>query len=338
MKEALFYQKLEKQKVQCKLCPHQCIISPGETGICGVRMNRDGILFSLVYDKIIATHVDPIEKKPLFHVAPGSKSFSIATVGCNFRCEFCQNSDISQYPRLSPGKIPGNPVSPKEIINQAIQTGCRSIAYTYTEPTIYFELAYQSARLAHEAGLLNVFVTNGYINAEPLQMIQPYLDAANVDLKAFDEKFYKKIVGGKFSAVLDTLRLLKKLNIFIEITTLLIPTLNDDEVQLRELTQFIKNELGIETPWHISRFYPQYNMTHLPPTPVKAIQRAREIGLEAGLRYVYTGNIGGEAGEHTYCYNCHTLLIQRYGFQISKYEIREGRCPKCSSIIDGIAL
>lgn len=338
MKEALFYQKLENLKVQCKLCPHQCIIQPGERGICGVRMNDQGKLFSLIYDKIIAMHVDPIEKKPLFHVAPGSKSFSIATVGCNFRCEFCQNSDISQYPRLSHGKIEGNPYTPEEIVTHAKQTGCRSLAYTYTEPTIYFEFAYDCARLAHEAGLLNVFVTNGYINAEPVQMIQPYLDAANVDLKAFDEKFYKKVVGGKLSVVLDTLRLLKKLNIFVEITTLIIPTMNDDEIQLKELAQFIKNELGVETPWHISRFYPQYHITDISPTPVKTIRRAREIGFEVGLRYVYSGNIAGEAGEHTYCYNCHTLLIQRFGFQISKYKIIQNCCPECGAVIDGIAL
>ncbi len=338
MKEAFFYQKLENQKVQCNLCPHNCIIKPGEKGICSVRINLDGTLFSLVYDKIITTHVDPIEKKPLFHVAPGSKSFSIATMGCNLWCKFCQNADISQYPRLSPGEIPGNPLSPEEIVNQAIKTGCRSLAYTYTEPTIYFELMYDTARLAHEAGLLNLLITNGYINAEPLQMIQPYLDAANVDLKAFDEKFYKKVVGGKLSAVLDTLRLLKKLNIFTEITTLLIPSLNDDEIELRELVQFIKDEIGVATPWHISRFFPHYKMTYLPPTPLKTIQRAWEIGLEAGLRYVYTGNIDSDAEENTYCDNCHTLLIQRYGFQISKYEIREGRCPKCGSIIDGVAL
>ncbi len=338
MKEALFYQNLENLKVQCQLCPHHCIVLPGERGICGVRANHEGKLFSHIYDKIIAVHVDPIEKKPLFHVAPGSKSFSIATVGCNFRCEFCQNSDISQYPRLSPGKIEGHPYTPEEIVNQARKSDCQSIAYTYTEPTIYFELAYDCARLAHEAGLLNIFVTNGYIEAEPLRMIQPYLDAANVDLKAFDEKFYKKIVGGKLLAVLDTLRLLKKMNIFIEITTLLIPTMNDDEIQLRELAQFIKEELGVETPWHISRFYPQYNMTNLPPTPVKTIRRAREIGLETGLRYVYSGNISDETGENTYCYNCQTLLIQRNGFQISKYEIQESRCPKCGTVIDGIAL
>jgi len=338
MKEAFFYKKLADDKVRCHLCPHQCVIAPGKVGVCGVRKNENGMLISLVYDKIIALHVDPIEKKPLFHVYPGSASLSIATGGCNFHCEFCQNYNISQFSNLNPDSLPGDEITPPEVVQLALKNKCRSIAYTYTEPTVYFELAYECAKIAHEKGLLNVFVTNGYINQEPLEMIQPYLDAANVDLKGFDEKFYQKVVGGKLSAVLDSLRFMKKLNIFIEVTTLVIPTINDSEAQLKEMAAFVKNELGVETPWHISRFYPHYKFTHLPPTPVKTIQRAREIGLEMGLRYVYMGNVVGNAGENTYCYQCGQLLIERYGFHVSKYNVKGGKCPACAAIIDGIGV
>lgn len=335
MKEALFYEKSSGNKVQCLLCPHRCLIAVGKVGVCGVRKNVNGKLVSLVYDKIIALHVDPIEKKPLFHVMPGSQSLSIATAGCNFHCHFCQNHHISQLTG-SPG--PGKKMEPVEIVELAQAHHCQSIAYTYTEPTIYYELAYECARLAHAQGLLNIFVTNGYICKEPLEMIQPYLDAANVDLKGFDEKFYKNVVGGKLSAVLDTLKRMKKLGIFLEVTTLIIPSINDTEEQLKEIAQFIKQELGSNTPWHISRFYPQYKLTKIPPTPIQTIRRAREIGLEAGMRYVYTGNVSGDVGENTFCYQCGAQLIERYGFCVSVNRIKDGKCPDCGAVIDGIRL
>lgn len=340
MKEAMFYEKKDQHRVVCTLCPHNCTISPGKTGICNVRKNIDGILYSLVYEKAIALHIDPIEKKPLFHVYPASKSFSMATVGCNFKCEFCQNHDISQLPRETKSQgIPGREVSPEEIVQSAVQNRCKTIAYTYTEPTIYFEYAYDCAKLAHEHDILNVFVTNGYISEEALRTIQAYLDAANVDLKGFDEAFYQKIVGGKLSAVLNTLQLMKKLGIFVEVTTLIVPGQNDTEEQLKNIARFIKEDLGVDTPWHISRFYPQYKMSHLPPTRVATIRRAREIGLEMGIRYVYIGNIANDVGENTYCYRCKTLLIERWGFSLVKNIIGKDQCcPNCGAKIDGIGL
>ncbi|MCI0515070.1 AmmeMemoRadiSam system radical SAM enzyme [candidate division KSB1 bacterium] len=336
MKLALFYEKLADQKVRCHLCPHDCLIAPGKVGICKVRQNRDGELWSLIYGKIIAKHVDPIEKKPLFHVLPGSESYSIATVGCNFHCDFCQNSDISQAVTLD--YLPGEPMTPETVVSQALKNNCRSIAYTYTEPTVFFEFAYDCARLAQAQGLINIFVTNGYINPEPLTLMQPYLAAANVDLKGFDPKFYQRTVGGKLNAVLEALKKMHQLGIFLEITTLIIPGVNDNFEHLKAIAQFIKTELGPGTPWHLSRFYPQYKMTTPPPTPLETLVRARELGLAAGLRYVYTGNVHHDAGEHTYCYQCQRQLITRAGFFIRENRITASHCPDCGAVIDGIWL
>ena len=338
MKEALFYTKLADNAVQCLLCPHECRILPGKRGLCGVRQNIDGVLKTLVADKVIACHADPIEKKPLFHVLPGSRVLSIATVGCNFSCRFCQNSDISQYPQMHLGPIPGETMTPEQIVARALREECQSIAYTYTEPTVYFELALECAIQAKDAGLLNIFVTNGYINPGPLRRIAPFLDAANVDLKSFDETFYQKMTGGSLKPVLDSLRLMQKLGIFLEITTLIIPDENDDPKQLREIADFIVQELGPDTPWHISRFYPQFKMQFTASTPVETIHRAREIGLDAGLKYVYVGNVSGDDGEHTFCPECGRPLIERFGFQMAGYYVRDGHCPECNAQICGIGL
>ena len=336
MKEAMFYQQLEDDKVVCELCPHFCKLKDTQIGICGVRKNISGRLHSLVYGHAIAVHVDPIEKKPLFHVAPGSSSFSIATVGCNFHCKFCQNHDISQVNKTGDLKYYGQQINPEDIITMTRRNSCRSISYTYTEPTIFFEYAYNTAILAHEQGLLNIFVTNGYINPEPLQVIHEYLDAANVDLKSFNDNFYKKMTGARLTPVLDTLKLMKKLSIWVEVTTLIIPGENDSAEELKQIANFIKNELGAETPWHISRFYPQYQATDHPPTPVTTLEKAREIGLEQGLRYVYMGNVPGNQAENTYCYNCGKLLIERYGYQIMENNIVSGNCKFCNAQIDGL--
>ena len=337
MKEALFYEKRDNSLVECRLCPHDCKIKEGKVGICGVRQNRAGTLYSMVYGKAIAMHVDPIEKKPLFHVAPGSLSFSIATVGCNFSCLFCQNADISQAPR-NQKTVAGSQLPPEKVVELALQNNCKSIAYTYTEPTIFYEYAYDCARLAHERGILNVFVTNGFINPEPLRQIQPYLDAANVDLKGFDEKFYKEVVGGDLQSVLDTLKLMKELKIWVEVTTLLVPTYTDTNNQFREIARFIKSELGEETPWHISRFYPQYKFSNVPPTPVEALHRAREIGLAEGLRYVYSGNVHGDEGESTYCHKCGEKIIERFGFQVVNIDVSQGKCGRCGALIHGMQM
>lgn len=336
--EAFLYQHLEDNKVRCNLCNHRCVIKNGKRGICAVRENEEGTLKTLVYGRLIAQHVDPIEKKPLFHVKPGSLSHSIATVGCNFKCRFCQNADIAQLPADRKGTILGDRYTPQDVVSAAQRAKCDSISYTYTEPTIFFEFAYDTAKLAHEKGLLNVFVTNGYMTSEALHMIRPYLDAANVDLKAFNDEFYKEQCSAKRKHVMATLELMKSLGIMLEVTTLLIPGLNDDPGELRRLAAFIAGSLGVETPWHISRFHPTYKLMDRPSTPAESIHQARRIGLEAGLRYVYSGNLPGDTGENTLCYNCGHTLIERWGYHISKNVITEGKCPECGATIDGIGL
>ncbi len=336
MKEALLYEKLPGGEVRCNLCHHRCRIPPGKSGLCGVRRNREGTLYTLVYDKIIARHVDPIEKKPLFHFLPGSLSYSIATVGCNFQCDFCQNYEISQFPRHY-GYVTGEALPPEKIVAEALASGSRSISYTYTEPTVYFELAYDCARLASEKGLRNVFVSNGYMTQETLDTIHPHLHGANIDLKAFREEFYRKHCKARLKPVLETLKHLKRLGVWLEVTTLLIPGENDDPEELRDIARFIKEELGPETPWHVTRFYPTYRLLTRPPTPVELLQKAYEIGRKEGLKYVYTGNVPGDRGENTYCWSCDQLLIERFGFRIIRNELTpEGTCPRCGAKIDGI--
>ncbi len=337
MKEASFYEKHPDSKVQCHLCRHHCVIPTGKRGICGVRENRDGILYTLVYELPCATHVDPIEKKPLFHFFPGSKAFSIATVGCNFHCLHCQNHDISQFP-VQQCVIGGDRVTAQDIISYALNAKCKSISYTYTEPTIFYEYAFDIARLAKEKGIYNNFVTNGYMEDEPLRTIKPYLDAANIDLKGFDNTFYKNICKAELPKVLDTIRAYKKLDIWIELTTLIIPGYNDNEEGLRGIARFIVTELGPQVPWHVSAFYPTYKLLDAPRTSEKTLKRAREIGLEAGLRYVYEGNIPGSDGEHTYCHSCKKRVIKRYGYAITEYNIKNGACAFCGTAIDGIGL
>ena len=335
LREAMFYEKLDDKMVKCNLCSHRCSrIADSKRGICGVRENRDGKLYSLVYGRVAARSVDPIEKKPLFNFLPGSRSYSIATVGCNFRCTNCQNYDISQLPKER-GIIVGQDVSPEEIVSAAKRNNCESIAYTYSEPTIFFEYAYDIAKHAKKEGIKNVFVTNGYITPEALREISPYLDAANIDLKSFSDDFYRKNCGARLEPVLDSIRLYKSLGIWTEITTLIIPSLNDSEEELHKIAEFIK-EVGEETPWHITQFHPIYKLIDLPRTPVTILRRAREIGLEAGLRYVYEGNVPGENGENTYCYNCGKLLIRRFGYQILENKIKNSACTYCGAKIDGV--
>ncbi|NWG03099.1 MAG: AmmeMemoRadiSam system radical SAM enzyme [Syntrophaceae bacterium] len=335
MKEAMLYHPLKDGKVQCILCNHRCVIPPTKRGICGVRENQEGKLYSLVYGRAISLNVDPIEKKPLFHVFPGSTSFSIATVGCNFRCLQCQNYEISQMPRDQEGRIEGSSLAPSKIVSLAKQYRCRSISYTYTEPTIYFEYAYDTARQAHEEGIKNIFVTNGYMTEEALKTIQPYLDAANVDLKSFREKFYKEVCGATLKPVLENLKWMREMGIWVEITTLVIPTWNDSDQEWEEMAQFILS-LGAEVPWHLSAFYPTYKMVTPPRTSPSLLHHAREIGLKAGLRYVYCGNIPGEEGEDTFCPSCHRKVIERVGFRVTQNDIRNGRCRHCHGTLDGI--
>lgn len=327
IKEAMLYTNLENKKVRCELCAHRCLIKSGRAGICGVRENRDGTLYSLVYAQSISANVDPIEKKPLFHFLPASSAFSIATVGCNFHCNFCQNADISQASTGRGWRGLGRELPPKQVVDLAERYGCASIAYTYTEPTVFFEYAYDTAKLASERGIKNIFVTNGYMTEEALETIEPYLDAANVDLKAWNDKFYRKVCGGTLSPVLDTIRLMHEMGIWVEVTTLLIPGYNDDQEGLEQIADFLVN-LDPDIPWHISRFVPHYKMRDVPYTPVETIHRAVEIGYDAGLRYVYVGNVPGDEHENTRCPHCGEMVISRFGYRTRVY-LDGDRCPSC---------
>jgi len=337
MKEAMFYMSLPENEIRCNLCNHRCKIKEGKRGICAVRENREGRLYSLVYGKVIAEHIDPIEKKPLFHFWPGSRAFSIGTVGCNFHCKHCQNFDISQYPQKHQGEIIGQDRAPEEIVAAAKAAGCETIAYTYTEPTVFCEFAYETALLAQKEGIKNVFVSNGYISSEAARQLAPHLDAINVDLKAYTDKFYKTVCGARLKPVLQTIELMKELHVWIEVTTLIIPGLNDGEQELRDIARFVKG-VGPEIPWHVSQFYPAYKLLDRPPTPVPKLRRAREIGMEEGLRYVYEGNVPGEGGENTYCYACGAALIERYGPAVLENRLQQKKCPECGTSIEGVGM
>jgi pyruvate formate lyase activating enzyme len=337
MKIADFQKILDEDKriVECFLCSHRCHIKDGKRGICQVRENRDGVLYSLVYGKLVSQNVDPIEKKPLFHLLPGSLSYSIATVGCNFRCSHCQNYDISQYPRLHGGSIAGSNMTPDLVVNSAQAYSCQSISYTYIEPTIFFEFAYECAQLAHEKGIKNVFVSNGYTTPEATRKIAPYLDGNNIDLKAFTDKFYKEVCGAKLNPVLDTIRLMKEIGVWVEVTTLVIPGWNDSEKELKEIARFIKS-IDPEMPWHVTRFHPTFKMTDRIATPVETLQRARQIGMSEGLQYVFVGNIPGEDGENTICPHCSEAVVKRMGFTIMSQSMDQGKCSNCGHSIAGV--
>ncbi len=334
MKEAYLYEKMEHERVRCFLCSHKCLIKEGAKGICGVRENRGGMLVSLVYGKVIAQHIDPIEKKPLFHFLPGSLSYSIATVGCNFKCRFCQNADISQMPN-DQDQVWGKDITPPEIVEEVVSSRSATIAFTYTEPTIYYELALDTARLAVTKGIKNIFVSNGYMTEECLTDIHPDLHGANIDLKSFEDKFYREQCGAKLGPVLKTLETMKKMGVWLEVTTLLIPGLNDSPKELKGLAKFLA-DLDPDIPWHISRFHPTYHLTNVSPTPPESIHRAKDIGYEEGLKYVYSGNIPGDKGEKTYCHECGELLIDRFGFSVRKNRLVSGRCPDCQADIPGV--
>ncbi len=336
MKEAYLYEKLSDSKVRCNLCAHRCVINESKRGLCGVRENRDGVLYSLVYGRLISSNIDPIEKKPLFHFHPGSRSYSIATVGCNFRCLHCQNWQISQYPRLTDGKIEGQLATPEEVVKEAMATNCLSISYTYTEPTIFFEFAYDTSVYAHKNGIKNVFVSNGYMTQEARDMISPYLDGINIDLKG-DDEFYKKVCGAKQAPVLESIRDFKEKGVWVEVTTLIIPGLNDSEEFIEWVSEFLLS-IDPAIPLHLTQFYPTYQLTDRGRTPVQTLRRAREIALKKGLRFVYEGNVPGEGGENTYCPNCGELLIGRMGFWIGEINMASGKCKKCGEKIEGVGM
>ncbi|WP_447974717.1 AmmeMemoRadiSam system radical SAM enzyme [Nitrospira sp. Kam-Ns4a] len=340
-RKALFYEEDRDLGVRCTLCPLYCRIAPGHRGACGVRVNEAGVLYTLVADRVVSQEVDPIEKKPLFHVLPGSTAYSIATVGCNLRCSFCQNWQLSQRPKGSAAepddRVPGVRVTPAAVVHRALARGCLSVAYTYTEPTVFFELALDTAILARQAGLRNVFVTNGFTAPAAIRMIAPYLAAANIDLKSFRESFYKRVCGARLAPVLDAIRLYKALGVWIELTTLVIPGLNDSDAELRELADFIATDLGPEVPWHVSRFFPAFRLSDGAETPIDTLRRAALIGREAGLQYVYLGNVPEEeGGEDTRCPECGTVVLRRTGLSLVDNRLKSGACPACRQAIPGI--
>ncbi|MBI5847828.1 MAG: AmmeMemoRadiSam system radical SAM enzyme [Nitrospirae bacterium] len=334
MKEAMMYEKRDGDDVACHLCSHNCLIHNDKRGLCAVRENRQGTLYSLVYGKVISMNIDPIEKKPLFHFLPGTTSLSIATVGCNFRCQHCQNYEISQFRPEEKFAIPGRDVTPEDIVNAAVSEGCKSISYTYTEPTIFFEFAYDCAQFARTKGIRNVFVSNGYTGSEATRLIAPFLDANNIDLKGSDT-FYRTICGARLQPVQETIRLMKELGVWIEVTTLIIPELNDSDADLTAIAEFIASVDPV-IPWHVSQFHPTYKLMDKPRTPVDTLRKARDIGFRAGLKYVYEGNVPGEGGENTYCPSCRSLLIKRVGYRILENHLTAEQCPQCKAKINGI--
>ncbi len=335
MKEAMFYQQAQGDEVVCGLCSHHCHIKKGKRGLCGVRENLGGKLYSLVYGRLIAEHVDPIEKKPLFHFLPGSRAYSISTVGCNFRCLHCQNYDISQYPHSHNGEISGNNRSPESVVEGAVRRDCASLCYTYVEPTIFYEFAYDCSILAHQRQVKNVFVSNGYMSPEVTRHLATVLDGINIDIKGFTDDFYKKVCKARLQPVLDNVQLMHELGVWVEVTTLIIPGLNDSKEELRDIAGFIK-DISPAIPWHVTAFYPTYKMLDREPTPAATLRIAREIGLEEGLRFVYEGNIPGEGGENSYCPACGEELVNRFGFSIRSNNLRKGCCAQCGESIEGV--
>lgn len=342
MKECLNYRKIDSETLQCQNCSHFCKIKEGGVGICGIRQNLKGKLYLLAYGRAIAVNVDPIEKKPLFHFLPGTEAYSFGTLGCNFRCGNCQNYEISQMFGVK-GKTEeygginwGHSFSPREIVAKALENNCASIAYTYNEPTVFLEYALDTMKIAREKGLKNVWVSNGFMSEKTLNTIIPYLDAINVDIKSFDDDFYKSNCGARLQPVLENCKKLVKAKIWLEITTLVIPTLSDDEKMLREIARFIKNELGDFVPWHISAFSGaiSWKLKHLSDTPVEDVEKGYKIGKQEGLKYVYAGNVWNKEMESTYCPKCGKIVIERMGYVISRYD-KEGKCV-CGEKLEGI--
>lgn len=333
LKEAYFYDKLDNKSVQCQLCPRQCVIPEGKRGFCRVRENRGGTLYSLVYAKPVSIHIDPIEKKPLFHFLPGTTAFSIATAGCNLRCKFCQNWEISQ---ASPEDLEYTYLEPQELVKKVKESGSPTIAYTYSEPTIFYEYMLETAKSAKEQGIKNMMHSAGYINEAPLRELAKYLDAADIDLKGFNDDFYPKMSEATLEPVLRTLKILKEEGVLLEITNLILYGYNDNPETIRKMCIWIKDNLGADVPLHFSRAFPMYKMVGLTPTPVEALQQARQIALDCGLKYVYIGNLAGNPAESTYCPKCKKMLIERRGYFVLQNNIENRKCKFCGEKIEGV--
>lgn len=334
---ASLWKKLPDGRISCRLCAHFCRIEEGGRGLCGVRRNTGGQLETLVYDRVAAAHLDPVEKKPLYHFHPGSLAFSFGTMGCNLSCAFCQNASLSQPPRQG-RPIVGEAVTPADLVAAAQRAGASSIAYTYSEPTVFFELMRDTATLAHEAGLQNILVSNGFQSRQCLDALSGLIDAANIDLKAMNKTFYEKVCGAKLTPVLQNLVHMRALGWWLEVTTLLIPGANDDDGELRELADFLVTKLGADTPWHISRFHPDFAMRDVPPTPLARLERAYAIGREAGLNYVYVGNVLDDTWNSTLCPSCGAVVLDRAGMGLRAAHMHGGACDACGTAIAGRGL
>lgn len=332
--EAILYTTKHDRSVRCRLCAHGCCIPSGERGLCGVRENQDGVLRSLVFGRLVSREIDPIEKKPMYQFLPGSRAYSIATVGCNFACRNCQNHFISQYPKLHEGRLIGDTASAADVVAEAVESGCRTVAYTYAEPTIAMEFYLDVMRAAREAGLANVWVSNGYFSKEAAELVIPLLDGINIDLKGISDDFYRQVVGANVRPVLDSIERVHEADVWVEVTTLVIPGLNDSDDALHWAAEAIAG-ISPAIPWHVSRFYPAFRMIERPATPVATLERALRIGRAAGLKYVYIGNVLGE-GEDTHCPQCGAKVIDRTGYVVRSNRIRDGRCPDCGATVDGV--
>jgi len=331
--EAKFYEKLPGKKIKCKLCPRECVIDDRERGYCGVRENRGGTYYTLVHSRVVAAHVDPIEKKPLFHFHPGTLAFSLATAGCNVNCKMCQNWEISQ---VRPEQVRSTYLPPRNLVQLARQYNCPSIAYTYSEPVVFLEYVLDCAQAARAQGVKSAVITGGYIQQDPLKKLCQAVDAVKVDLKGFSQKFYKEVVNGELKPVLDGLVAMRKLGMWNEIVCLVVPTLNDGDAEFRELARWVKVNLGPDVPVHFTRFQPQYLLKNLPPTPLATLERAKRIADAEGLRYVYLGNVPGHPAENTYCPRCRRTVVERLGFTIKAMHLRAGRCEYCREPIPGV--
>jgi len=331
--EARFYDKLAYKKIKCKLCPRECVIDDRERGYCGVRENRGGTYYSLVHSRVCAAHVDPIEKKPLFHFLPGTMAFSVATAGCNVNCKMCQNWDISQ---VRPEQVSSTYLPPVKLAALARQNDCPSVAYTYSEPVVFCEYVLDSAEAARAAGVKSVVISGGYIQEEPLKQMCRRVDAIKIDLKAFSEKFYKEVVNGELKPVLNALATIRKQNVWTEIVCLVIPTLNDSDAEFQALARWVKTELGPDVPVHFSQFHPDYLLKNLPLTPVPTLERAKAICDAEGLHYVYIGNIPGHPAESTHCPKCRRVVVERAGFAIRELNLDGGKCRFCHQTIPGV--
>ncbi len=330
--EARFYSRGQKGLV-CELCPHGCHIAEGKNGICQTRINKVGKLYAINYGKPCSVNIDPIEKKPLYHFLPGSKAFSIGTAGCNFNCRNCQNSDISQ---VSPLDINHYSLMPSAVVALALENKCQSIAYTYNEPTVFYEYMFDTAKLAHEAGIKNVMISNGYINEKPLRTLYPHLDAANIDLKCFSEETYHSLSGGHLEPVLNTLKMLKEEGIWIEITNLIIPDWTDDFDKIKKMCDWLYDAGLSENPLHFSRFFPTYKLSHAKATPMEVLYKAHEIAINCGIKYVYLGNVSDKEFEATVCPECKTKLLERERYTIVRNQISNGKCANCGAKISGV--